>query len=603
MTYTLRPYQQAAHDSAISWIKACLDPCVISAATGSGKSLIVAAIAATIHGMSGKKILCLAPSGELTQQNFEKYLATGEPASIFSASLGRKDMRHNVVFATPGTASNQVRKFGSQFAAVVVDEAHGVTPTLHKIIDHMRSQNPKLRVIGLSATPYRLNTGYIYGNHFEHGPVEEAIDPFFHTLVYDIGARDLIDQGYLTPPVFDVPEQHYDTGGLTKTRSGQWSSSTVDEAFVGRGRKTAGIVSDVVEKSRQRRGVMIFAATVQHAVEVMESLPPALSEIVTGETDKKERARILTDFKAQRIKYLVNVAVLTTGFDAPHVDVIAIMRATESVALLQQIIGRGLRLCDDKDDCLVLDYAENLANHCPGGDVFDPQIKTRQPVKGEPMQVRCTLCGHTNQFGARPNDNGFEVDEEGYFTDLAGERIEIGEGVPLPAHYGRRCQGEVLVAGHHQQCGQMWSFKECPECAAENDIAARYCRSCREELVNPNDRLKEDAARMASDPYRLRIAEITGWFMSEHTSQKGDAMVKVRYDIAEHPHEIYEFIAPEHPSHWMRKRAQDWCKNVFGEQLPDNQAILDSYQDATMPRQIAFSKKQGSKFWEVRGVE
>lgn len=601
--YTLRPYQQAAFEAVINWIKSCLDPVLVEAATGSGKSHIIAAIANEIHRMSGKKVLCIAPSGELTEQNFFKYTSLGERASIFSASLGKKDMRHNVVFATPGTASNQVRKFGKQFSAIIIDEAHGVTPTLLKIVDHMRSQNPKLRVVGLSGTPYRLGTGYIYGNHFEHGAMQDAIDPFFHTLVSHIGARELIDQGYLTPPVFDTTADHYDTAGLEKTRSGQWSAATVDQAFTGRGRKTAGIVADVVEKSRNRRGVMIFAATIEHAEEVMESLPPALSRLVTGKTDKKERRQTIADFKAQRIKYLVNVGVLTTGFDAPHVDVIAIMRATESVALLQQIIGRGLRLCDGKRDCAVLDYGENLERHCPGGDVFDPEIKTHVSGDGEKMPVNCVLCGFTNEFSARKNDEGFGVDDEGYFTDLAGQRIEIEEGVPLPAHYGRRCQGEILIAGNHQQCGQMWSFKACPECETENDVAARYCRKCRHELIDPNEKLKEEAMRMASDPYRLRIAEITGWFMSEHTSQKGDAMIKVRYDIAEHPHEIYEFIAPEHPSHWMRKRAQDWCKNVFGEQLPDNQAILDGYQDATMPHQIAFSKKQGSKFWEVRGVE
>ena len=314
--YTLRPYQKQAHDAVIDWVKRCLDPCLIEAATGSGKSLIVAALAATIHQMSGKKILCIAPSAELTEQNFEKYTATGEKASIFSASLGRKDMRHNVVFGTPQTVANQVRKFGKQFAAVVVDEAHGVTPTLMKIIDHMRSQNPKLRVVGMSATPYRLGSGYIYANHYQHGAMDEAIDPFFHTLVYAIGGRELIDAGYLTPPVFEPTAEHYDTSGLEKTRTGQWSPSSLDEAFVGRGRKTSVIVADVVAQSRDRKGVMVFAATIQHAEEIMESLPPGLSRLVTGNTDKKERRQIFADFKARRIKYLVNVAVLTTGFDA-----------------------------------------------------------------------------------------------------------------------------------------------------------------------------------------------------------------------------------------------------------------------------------------------
>lgn len=603
MTYTLRPYQQSAHDAVMDWIRGCLDPCLIEAATGSGKSLIVAAIAHSINQMSGKKILCIAPSSELVEQNYEKYLATGEKASIFSASLNKKDMHHDVVFGTPGTVANQVRKFGKQFAAVVIDEAHGVTPTLLKIVEHMRSQNPKLRVIGLSATPHRLGTGYIYANHYRYGAMDETIDPFFHTLVYEIGGRELIEQGYLTPPVFEQTAEHYDTSGLTQNRSGQWSSVSVDAAFVGRGRKTSAIIADVVNQSRERYGVMIFAATIQHAEEVMESLPPGLSRLVTGNTDKGERRQILADFKAQRIKYLVNVAVLTTGFDASHVDVIAILRATESVSLLQQIIGRGLRLHEGKQNCLILDYAENMERHCPGGDVFDPNIRAKKSTPGEPLSVKCPICNFMNEFGARKNEEGFDVDDEGYFTDLAGQRIEVAEGSPLPAHYGRRCQGEVLIAGHHKKCGHKWSFKECPECATENDIAARYCSGCKAEIVDPNEKLKEEAIRMAADPYRLRMAEVTGWFMSEHTSSAGVQMVKVRYDIEDHPHHLYDYVAPEHSSHWMRKRAKDWCIAVFGELLPDNQAVLDSFSDANKPKTVAFAKKRGSKFFEVRGIE
>jgi len=103
---------------------------------------------------------------------------------------------------------------------------------------------------------------------------------------------------------------------------------------------------------------MFFAATVQHAEEVYASLPPEISAILTALTGKTKRKKIIASFKRQEIKYLVNVGVLTRGFDADHVDVIAILRATESVALLQQIIGRGLRIREGKEDCLILDYAE-----------------------------------------------------------------------------------------------------------------------------------------------------------------------------------------------------------------------------------------------------
>ena len=150
---------------------------------------------------------------------------------------------------------------------------------------------------------------------------------------------------------------------------------------------------------------------------------------------------------------------------------------------------------------------------------------------------------------------------------------------------------------------RQWSFKECPECATENDIAARYCTSCRAEIVDPNEKLKEIAAKIANDPYRLRLAEINGWQASEHISSSGADMVRVNYHIDEPPHTLVDYIAPEHPSAWMRDKAKAWCIKVLGEPMRDNQAILDAFNEAEPPSQIAFRKKQGSKFFEIVGVE
>jgi DNA repair protein RadD len=386
----LRDYQQESHDAIINWVRANLAPCLIEAATGAGKSFIIAKVADTLLKLSGKGVLCIAPSAELVEQNREKYLLTGEPASIYSASLGRKDMRHPVVFGTPGTLKKRAHRIGDKFCAVVIDEAHGITPTVKHIIDEMKRVNPQLRVIGLTATPYRLNTGYIYQLDENDKLVAEyeAIDPYFAKLVHKIPAHLLIERGYLTPPVIGDTDSHYDASHLKVNASGKFNAKEVDKAFVGRGRKTSKIVADIVARSRDKQGVMIFAATVQHAQEIMESLPPQISAIVTGGTKKGERKDIIKRFKRKEIKYIVNVSVLTTGFDAPHVDVVALMRATESVGLLQQIIGRGLRLHEDKEYCLILDYAENIERHCPDGDLFNPNIVAYK--KGEAVPLVCT---------------------------------------------------------------------------------------------------------------------------------------------------------------------------------------------------------------------
>lgn len=521
----LRPYQQEAHDAIVAWIKKNRTPCCIEAATGAGKSHIIAALADTIHAMSkGKHVLCLAPSAELVKQNAEKFRATGERCSIFSASAGQKSLRHPVVFGTPGTVKNSIVRFGSEFAAVVIDECHGMTPTVKTIVESMRQANPNLRVIGMSATPYRMGTGYIFRTWPDGKPVREdqCYQPYFEACVYRIQAYELIEQGFLTKPTIgQITVDGYDTLNMTLNSRGQFDAEAVDRAYHGHGRKTAAIIADIVNQARFLRGVMIFAATVKHAEECMASLPEGMSAMVTGETNQHDRERIIRDFKRQHIKYLVNVSVLTTGFDAAHVDMIAILRATESVGLLQQIIGRGLRIDDFKETCLILDYAENLPRHCPDGDVFNPTIKA---TKGDEEKVfiecECPLCGIENEFTARPNNDGYMIDKHGYFLDLDGSPIQTEWGY-MPAHFGRRCGGTVAVAGDRVQCTYRWTNKLCPHCKAENDIAARYCVECKGEIVDPNDKLRLDFRAMKKDPTRRQTDNVKFWSKRSHIARSG----------------------------------------------------------------------------------
>src|SRR5690625_1850299 len=495
-----RPYQQDAVDAAIGWMRRSIEPAVLELATGSGKSICVAYIAKWLYEHTGKKVLCLQPSLELTEQNHQKYQATGNRAGIFSASAGRRDMRWPVVYGTPGTVKNSVNQFGSQFAAVILDEAHGITPTIRGIIDSIKRHNANLRVIGLSATPYRMNTGYIYQYDVNGDWVEDAIDPYFNTLLYRITPRELIDMGYLTPPTTTPVSAGYETGGLVLNNRGQFDARDVERVFEGHGRLTSEIVANVVENSTYRRGVMLFAATVNHAKEIMASLPPQNSRMIGGDvnSNKTLRKALIEDFKAQKFKYLVSVGMLTTGFDAPHADVIAVLRKTESPGLFQQIIGRGCRLFDGKDDFLVLDYAGNIEFHGLQDDLFEPQIRTRKSgMDGElePIRAVCPDCSFENQFTPRPNEAGFKHDRNGYFVDLQGNRIETDHG-PEPAHFGRRCTGQVDIGGGSlARYEYRWTFKECTSYHEETDIVAGYCERCKEELLDPNLKLQREVKR------------------------------------------------------------------------------------------------------------
>ncbi len=556
----LRPYQQEAVSAIMAEIKRSVAPCLIEAATGAGKSLIIAELARQINEMTGKKVLCLAPSAELVTQNREKYESMGNRSGLFSASAGGRDLRYPVVFGSPLTVKNAISRFCNDYAVVVLDECQGITPTIRGIIDEMRKGNPNLRVVGLTATPYRLGDGYI----FRVWPDEKvngenkARNPYFTRMVYRIEARTLIEAGYLTPPVIGaIGADGYETGGLVANAMGQFDAAAVDRAYHGHGRKTAAIVGDIVAKSAGKRGVMIFAATVRHAQEIMASLPPEISAIVTGETAKPERERILKAFKAEKIKYIVNVSVLTVGFDAPHVDVIALMRKTESMGLLQQIIGRGLRLFPGKTECTVLDYTTNLEDHCPDGDIFLPVIKAKKSEEGAGgMSVTCPECGCENEFSYNVKTSQYAYDKYGYCIDLAGARIPTDWG-PLPAHFGRRCWGQIKGGplGEYERCGYRWTFKECPHCTAANDIAARYCCECKGEIIDPNEKLAVEFKALKKDPTRLQTDAVTDVDFVPGVSQKGNKVIRADWVTP------YRKFATWHRPHATDSRGMaDWAK-------------------------------------------
>lgn len=552
----LRYYQSEAHDKGISWIKKSTDPAIIEAATGAGKSHIIAALAETFYNLSGKHVLCTAPSAELVEQNHGKFLATGNNASIFSASLGIKSLRYPVIFGTPGSIKNDIARFGSKFGIVIPDECDGITPTIKYIIENIRKENDKLRVLGLTATPFRLGTGLIYAMDENGKPShpDECRDPYFTAKIYTIQARPLINEGYLTEPIIgSIHGDHYDTMNMKLNSMGKFFPADVDKAFVGHNRKTARIVEDVIDQSRHRRGVMIFAATVQHAVEIMASLPQELSRMIGGKinTGTQERKRLVQDFKDKKYKYMVSVGTMTTGVDFTHVDVIVFMRSMESIRLMQQMAGRGSRVeyaegysvetiqerllaiaRGLKKNFLILDYGENFSRHCEDGDLYDPKIKANKGKQSSSTIIaKCELCNTDNEFSARPNDAGFGLDDYGYFVDLDGSRIDSGYG-DMPSHYGRRCMAlHRQRDGKYEQCSYYWTFKRCPneECLEPNDISARYCKSCKTEIIDPNAKLIVDFKAMKKDPTKMQCDKVISWDKKESVTSKGEDCLIVTY--------------------------------------------------------------------------
>ena len=514
-TPALRPYQQEAVRRVVEHFRGADDPAVVVLPTGSGKSLVIAELARLARG----RVLVLAHVRELVEQNHAKYLAYGLQADIFSAGLGRKESGRQVVFGSVQSVVRNLERFAAPehprgpFTLLVIDECHRVSPaedaSYRRVIDHLQAANPRLKVLGLTATPYRLGQGFIYHRH-HRGMVCGDDDCFFRDCVFEQPLRLMVKQGYLAEPRrIDAAVERYDFSALAPSASGLFREEALNRVAAGN-RATPGIIAEVVARAADRQGVMLFAASVAHAEEILGYLPAGEAALVTGETLSAEREAIIAAFKARELKYLVNVAVLTTGFDAPHVDLIAILRPTESVSLYQQIVGRGLRLSPGKADCLVLDYAGNP------WDLYAPEVGTPRPDSdSEPVQVECPDCGHANLFW--------------------GKR----DGELVIEHFGRRCQGLVLshrarprakgtesrpASSAMEQCSFRFRFKTCGECGAENDIAARRCHGCQTLLVDADDKLK--AALRLRDARVLRVA---GMQLEATVNGRGMPRLKVTY--------------------------------------------------------------------------
>lgn len=495
MSFTLRPYQQDAVDATIRYFRRSSQPAVIVLPTGAGKSLVIAELARVAHG----RVLVLAHVKELVAQNHAKYQAYGLEADIFAAGLQRKESRAKVVFGSVQSVARNLTEFDEPFSLLIVDECHRISDAdnsqYQQIIHQLRQRNPQLRLLGLTATPYRLGKGWIYQFHY-HGMVRGTEQALFRDCIYELPLRYMIKHGFLVPPErLDMPVVQYDFSRLQAQENGLFSEVDLNRELQRQQRITPHIIQQIVEFARDRQGVMIFAATVDHAREILGLLPESKALISAG-TPAAERDALICAFKARQVRYLVNVAVLTTGFDAPHVDLIAILRPTESVSLYQQIVGRGLRLSPGKTDCLILDYAGNPH------DLYTPEVGTPKGKSDNvPVQVFCPGCGFANTFWGKTTTDGTIIE-----------------------HFGRRCQGILEDdEGGREQCDYRFRFKNCPQCHAENDIAARRCRECDTVLVDPDDMLK--AALKLKDALVLRCAAMV---LETGSDDRGE-WLKARY--------------------------------------------------------------------------
>jgi DNA repair protein RadD len=497
--YQLRDYQQTAVDNVVQYFKKKRDPAVVVLPTGAGKSLVIAELARVAKG----RVLVLTHVKELVEQNHEKYVSYGLSAGIFSASLGKKDWDHKAIFGSVQSVARAPDDFFHDFSLVVIDECHRVADEgatqYQEVVKKLRERNPGLCILGLTATPYRLGLGWIY-EYAQSGEIKTDQPRFFKQCVYELPLSYMIKNQYLTVPVkIDIPVTSYDFSELSE-KGRMYTAAEVEEILQSQKRLTPLIIKNIIDITERydRQGVMIFSASVKHAEEIMSYLPAGDCRVVLGDTEIAERNRIVNDFKQKKFKYLVNVSVLTTGFDAPHVDVIAILRPTESNSLYQQIVGRGLRLSNGKKDCYVLDYTGM------GHDIYAPEISDKRPAKDTvPVLVPCPECGFENSFWGYAN------------TD--GDLIE---------HFGRKCRGATQdpATMELKRCGFRFRLKLCHSCGAENDLTAKACEKCDATLVDAEAKLQQ--AKLSKNAHVLTPDRIT---FEERKDKNGNSYLEIRY--------------------------------------------------------------------------
>lgn len=362
----------------------------------TGKSVVIAGfVREAIEAWSDTRILILTHVKELIQQNFLALLRAWPeaPAGIYSAGLSRRDLHSQILFAGIQSIHKRAPKV-QRCDLVLIDEAHLLSRNDSSMYGSFLTELNEinaglLKVIGFTATPYRLDTGLL---HVGKGRV-------FTDIAYDVPLLDMVKQGYLCPVIPKQTTTQLDVGGVG-TRGGEFIAKDL-EAAVDRDEVTKAAVAEIIEHGKERGSWLCFCSGVAHARHVRDAIREhgITAETVTGDTPAAERDNILAAFKAGRLRCVTNANVLTTGFDAPGTDLIALLRPTKSVGLYVQMCGRGTRLAEGKEDCLILDFAGNTARHGP----LDMVDGSKDPSEGEgeaPVKV-CPECQTINHAAVR----------------------------------------------------------------------------------------------------------------------------------------------------------------------------------------------------------
>jgi DNA repair protein RadD len=527
----LRPYQVSAVDSALNWLRYKDTPAIIVLPTGAGKTHVISAITERYFN-AGKRVLILAHRKELLEQS-GKVLAM--PFGYFSAALGERNLGELVTVA--GIQSIARCADMPPQDLIIIDECHRVGNGGEGQYHHLFSRHPAAKRAGLTATPFRLQGGALGWGE----------------IVYSIGYPELLKDGYLSPLINKVKSPP-DLSSVHVT-AGEYKLDEL-EYVMADGGLVLEAVRNIKAYSADRRSILIFCVSVKHC----HLLGAVMAEngmearVLSGETPQEEREAIIVDFKAGRLKYLINCEILLDGFDYPGLDMIVCLRPTKSRSLWEQLIGRGVRKAEGKSDCLLIDMGGNLVEHGPlGAPVHE---KARRESKRElgkvcpecesyvlPTTKVCPDCQYTFPSADAPKVNhspsADHKSQPVYGLDAPAEEEEyIVTDVTYVQHKSKK--GNLTIRVDYESPGSRygrvsewlspWSDSDWARNQVYKFYKERGCTLIADTKEYGTEELLHKAATCLKKPTKV-------W-----TKQDGDYARVVRYEWSERP--VQEVIGP-----------------------------------------------------------
>ncbi|HUT10949.1 MAG TPA: DEAD/DEAH box helicase family protein [Thermoguttaceae bacterium] len=435
----LRPYQRAAVDALYAYLRTQDgNPCIVIPTAG-GKTPVIATVCRDTVTRWHGRVLVLAHVKELLEQTAAKLrvIAPQVAFGVYSAGLNRRDTDPPAIIAGIQSVYRRACELGP-FNLIIVDEAHLIPPDgegmYRQFLADAKVVNPNVRLIGLTATDYRLKSGRLCG------PENLLTD-----VCYEIGVKELIVQGYLCPLITKAGVHRVDTSGL-HVRAGEFIAAET-EKLMNRDELVEAACREILTHTHDRESCLIFAAGVAHAKHIQAVLRKhgCGCGLLTSNTPPGERAELLARFRGENVpanlfgdsktslKYLVNVNVLSTGFDAPNIDCVALLRPTASPGRFYQWVGRGFRPHPGKANCLILDYGGNIVRH---GPVDAIRVKDRNGNGGGDAPAKeCPQCHSVIAAGyAKCPDCGYEFpppERSKHEAEASKEGILSGQVIDL----------------------------------------------------------------------------------------------------------------------------------------------------------------------------